>query len=57
MDIWMMMREEDFVNMWVKKYRIDFMGIDYYDVRILGYLNKNCDDFDGEGEILIKFGV
>lgn len=57
MDIWMMMREEDFANMWVKKYRIDLMGIDHHDVRILGYLNKNRDDFDGEGEILIKFGA
>lgn len=56
MDIWMMKREEDFANLWVKKYKIDLVGIDHHDVRILGHL-PNINDGEDEGEILIKFGA
>ncbi|KMT14543.1 hypothetical protein BVRB_4g073130 [Beta vulgaris subsp. vulgaris] len=57
MDVWMMVKEDEgFLNLWVKKYKIDLMGINHHDVRILGHLNKNNGDFEGEGEILMKIG-
>lgn len=57
MDIWMMEREEDFANLWVKKYKIDLKGIDHHGVRILGHLPKIKEREDDEGVILIKFGA
>ncbi|KAK9692320.1 hypothetical protein RND81_09G256200 [Saponaria officinalis] len=61
MNVWMMMNEENgFTNLWVKKYEIDLMGIVHHDVRILGHLGKidynNCDDYESDGEILMKIG-
>jgi len=58
--VWMMMRDkEEFANdLWIKKYRIELLGIDHHDVRILGYLStNNTGDSQSEGEILIKFGA
>ncbi|CAO2837294.1 unnamed protein product [Amaranthus hypochondriacus] len=60
MDVWMMMKQnEGFPNHWVKKYRIDLMGIDHHDVRILGHLPKiygNDCESECEGKILMKIG-
>lgn len=60
MDVWMMGKEnEGFANLWEKKYRIDLMGIDHHDVRILGHLIRinggDCEKKD-DGEILMKIG-
>lgn len=58
MDVWMMVKEgEGFADFWVKKFRIDLMGIDHHDVRILGHLIKmNGGDCDSDGEILKNWG-
>ncbi|XP_021772118.1 putative F-box/kelch-repeat protein At3g17280 [Chenopodium quinoa] len=58
MDIWMMEKEnKGFPNFWVRKYKVDLMGINHHDVRILGHVIKiNGGDCESEGKIMIKFG-
>ncbi|KAL9234794.1 hypothetical protein vseg_009620 [Gypsophila vaccaria] len=60
MNVWMMVKEDEgFLNLWVKKYEIDLVGVFHHDVRILGHLsnfNNDDDNDDDDGEILMRIG-